>query len=227
MTITRLILIQFIHYTVLAHSLTIILLYLFYPFSSTFTTIKLEYRENLINKVITPSLFHLQNRKAYGWRPMQAQCGVAKLGGCLAGGNCAFSVAVSNKHVPLLAAQVGGEEIRLARAFSIARLHMPSCFATRIITNCKWLIWSRIPKCILDQISLTYSSGNVIRNNFSSSHKQDFTHSQCEEPMKSSSITISYQAFLFTMDSKTEECIIKTRITRSGFLWLSVKSKYT
>ena len=63
---------------------------------------------------------------------MHAQCGVAKLGGCLPGGNRAFSVAVSNKRVPLLTTQVSGVEIGLARAFGIARLHMPSCFATRI-----------------------------------------------------------------------------------------------
>ena len=63
---------------------------------------------------------------------MHAQCGVAKLGGCLPGGNRAFSVAVSNKHVPLLTMQVSGEEIRLARALSIVRLYMPSCFATGI-----------------------------------------------------------------------------------------------
>ena len=65
---------------------------------------------------------------------MHALCDFAKLDGCLPGGNCAFSVTVSNKHVPLLTTQMGAEEIRLARAFRIPRLHMPSCFATRIIT---------------------------------------------------------------------------------------------
>ena len=64
---------------------------------------------------------------------MHAQCGVAKLGWCLPGGNRTFSVTVNNKRVSLLAKHVSGEEIRLARVFSILRLHMPSCFATRIV----------------------------------------------------------------------------------------------
>ena len=65
---------------------------------------------------------------------MHAQCGVAKLGGCLTEvGPYIFSVTVSNKRIPLLATQMRGEEIRLTRAFSIPSLHMPSSFATRIM----------------------------------------------------------------------------------------------
>ena len=53
------------------------------------------------------------------------------IGGYLPGGGLyTFSFTVSNKRV--LATQMGGEEIRLARAFSITRFHLPSCFATRI-----------------------------------------------------------------------------------------------
>ena len=66
---------------------------------------------------------------------MHAKCGVAKLGECLPGGNRTLSVAVSNKPVPLPAMQVGREEIRLARAFCVPRLHMPSCFATRTVPS--------------------------------------------------------------------------------------------
>ena len=66
---------------------------------------------------------------------MHAQGCVANLDKCLPGVNRTFSVAVSNKRVPLLTTQVGGEEIALARVFTIPRLHMPSCFATRINTE--------------------------------------------------------------------------------------------
>ena len=82
-------------------------------------------------------LFQLQNRKAYGRRPMYAQCVLLSQIGVYQEEvhilNRISSVTVSNKRVPLLATLVGGEEIRLTRVFSVLRLHMPSCFATRIM----------------------------------------------------------------------------------------------